>query len=222
MVWYWNGTVLNYQDLWSRDLRSWDLKSPKYKMVRLVPVCQVLGHQVLGRQVLGRVTGCKGPKAWGPKVSRILGPWTSDPSDLRAVDLWYHGPQVPRLQVPGYQIPETLSPKDLGARDLWSYGPQVPGSQVLRTQDTWDFRSGDLKSGDLWARDLWPQNRVRHISRLEDPPCAIFLKAWDSRTSNMTFPCEKVSMCEINGAELKKERKKVCKNMRQRKKNGSL
>ena len=39
MVWYWNGTVLNYQDLWSQDLRSWDLKSPKYKMVRLVPVC---------------------------------------------------------------------------------------------------------------------------------------------------------------------------------------
>ena len=36
----------------------------------------------------------------------------------------------------------------------------------------------------------------------------------------MTFPCEKVSMCEINGAELKKERKKCVKTCGKGKKMG--
>ena len=31
MVWYWYGTILNYQDLCSRDLRSWDLSSQNMK-----------------------------------------------------------------------------------------------------------------------------------------------------------------------------------------------
>ena len=29
---------------------------------------------------------------------------------------------------------------------------------------------------------------------LKDPSCAIFLKAWGSRISNMTFPCDMVDM----------------------------